>query len=337
MNRMTDLFHAIGGAATCRRLSLCFYARVQRDPVLRPLFPGKKLTCAIEEFSAFLVQFLGGPAEDSQRRWWLSLHESHRRFDIHGEHRTAWLRLMNEALAEARIPEPHSSALRDFFERSSAYLIESAPPAGHMQPELARCWSAQLSLDEAVAAVRGGDAARAIELAGTCQRGVLVGLYALMIQSGIPALLEYVHRELVSDTTLIRESYGGRTLLHIAAGSGRVETVKLLLRLGAHPDELDGGKHTPLYSVSNECAGPAGPAVVRVLVRAGANVNANSGVTRCTPLHMAARRGNAVVAQALLECGAEANARDSRGQTPLQRALNCRKVEVAALLRSIEP
>src|SRR5580698_7076574 len=117
---MTDLLQAIGGTATCRRLSQSFYARVQADPVLRPLFPGKKLTCAIEEFSAFLVQFLGGPAEDSQRRWWLSLHESHRCFDIRAEHRTAWLRLMNEALAEVRIPEPQRGALRDFFERSSA-------------------------------------------------------------------------------------------------------------------------------------------------------------------------------------------------------------------------
>jgi hemoglobin len=337
MERMTDLFQAIGGAATCHRLSRRFYARVQQDPLLGPLFPGKKLTCAIEEFSAFLVQLLGGPAKDSQRRWWLSLNESHRRFPIRGEHRTAWLRLMNEALAEARIPDPHSSALRDFFERSSAYLIESAPPPGRMQAELGRRWSAQLSLEEAVAAIRCGDAAQAIELAGACERGVRSGLYALMIQSGIEALIEYVHRQVAADTTFIGERYAGRTLLHVAAAWGRVATVELLLQLGAVPDELDSGKHTPLYSVSNECAGPAGPAVVRALVRAGANVNASGGVTRCTPLHMAARRGNALLAQVLLECGANADARDYRGQTPLQRAINCRKVEVAALLRSIGP
>ena len=36
-------------------LSEAFYARVKRDPVLRPLFPGKTLHCAIEELSAFLV------------------------------------------------------------------------------------------------------------------------------------------------------------------------------------------------------------------------------------------------------------------------------------------
>ena len=72
----------MGGTAGCRALSVAFYARVARDPVLRPLFPGKTFTCAIEEFAAFLVQFLGGPAADSQRRWWVSLRESHLRFKI---------------------------------------------------------------------------------------------------------------------------------------------------------------------------------------------------------------------------------------------------------------
>jgi ankyrin repeat protein len=49
---------------------------------------------------------------------------------------------------------------------------------------------------------------------------------------------------------------------------------------------------------------------------------------------MAARRGNAVVAKALLDCGATIDAVDRRGDTPLQRAINCRKLHVAELLRS---
>ena len=76
------MLDALGGPAGCRQLAADFYARVARDPLLRPLFPGKTLKCAIEEFSAFLVQFLGGPAEHTQRRWWLSLRESHTRFRI---------------------------------------------------------------------------------------------------------------------------------------------------------------------------------------------------------------------------------------------------------------
>ena len=51
-----------------------------------------------------------------------------------------------------------------------------------------------------------------------------------------------------------------------------------------------------------------------------------------TALHMAARRGNVTVAKALLECGADPRIGDIAGVTPLQRAINCRKAEAAALL-----
>jgi hypothetical protein len=47
-----DLHQAIGGTATWRRLAVAFYSHVDRDPLLRPLFPGKTLHCAIEELTA---------------------------------------------------------------------------------------------------------------------------------------------------------------------------------------------------------------------------------------------------------------------------------------------
>jgi ankyrin repeat protein len=93
------------------------------------------------------------------------------------------------------------------------------------------------------------------------------------------------------------------------------------------------GDHTPLYCAANECASQTGPVVVRALLRAGADVNACSGVTRATALHMAARRGHVEIARALLEAGAAVNVQDRKGDTPLQRAINCRRNEVSQLLR----
>jgi truncated hemoglobin YjbI len=332
------MYQVIGGADGCRKLSVAFYTRVKRDPVLRPLFPGKTLTCAIEEFAAFLTQFLGGPTDHSQRRWWLSLRESHLRFKIGQKERDAWMKNMVKTLDEAQIDEPARSALRDFFERSSAYVVNQGPSPSvsdsPMDHEIACRWDAQRRLDEEVAAIRSSDTDRAIRLAENFDRNILAGLLALMIGSGQSGLLDYVHKKLTQDPALTQERYAGRTLLHVAAGEGSLTTVELLLRLGAAPNALDGGKHTPLYSVGNECRVSDGGKVVHALVRAGAKVDAHEGVKHCTALHMAARRGNVDVATALLDCGADIEARDTLGVTPLQRAVNCRKPEVAALLLS---
>ena len=104
------------------------------------------------------------------------------------------------------------------------------------------------------------------------------------------------------------------------------------MRLSTDPDIQDRGGHTPLYCVANECASETGPEVVRALVRAGADVNARGGVTRATALHMAARRGHLAIARALLDCGAALDAKDSKSDTPLDRAIHCRRAMVAQLL-----
>src|SRR3954449_1087307 len=108
MSPGSDLYQTLGGTAACHRLATAFYARVAKDPVLRPLFPGKSLRCAIEEFSAFLIQFLGGDEEQTQFRWWLSLRESHARFRIGPDARSAWLKHMRAALDAS----PHDEGTR---------------------------------------------------------------------------------------------------------------------------------------------------------------------------------------------------------------------------------
>jgi truncated hemoglobin YjbI len=328
---MAGLYEAVGGTEGCRKLAADFYARVDRDPVLRPLFPGKSLRCAIEAFAAFLVQFLGGPAEDSQRRWFVSLHESHLRFRIGQREREAWIENMASALETLDIPQRARQKLRDFFERSSTYLVNQGrtlPADRCPHEEIAQRWEQQLTLDRAVAAVRKGDAEAAIRLA----RGMpgSVGLLALMLRSGQREMAEYVRAEVGRKPQLAREFYFGRSLLYEAAAAGDLETVEVLLQLGA---DLNAGSHSPLYAVGNECQTMGGGKVVRALVKAGAHVNAPSGVKQCTALHMAARRGNVDVAKALIDCGADIGARDRLGVTPLQRAINCKKAAVVELLR----
>ncbi len=292
-------------------LSAAFYKRVQKDPVLHPLFPGKSVRCATEELSAFLVQHFGGPSEDTQHRWWVSLRESHARFKIGPKERDAWLRIMFQTLEE----QPHLAHLRGFFEQTSAYLI-GLPSS--VPPEIEK-------MDAAVASVRRGEIPPPV-----ANRSVSVGLLALMIRGRNHALLAHVREQLIADPSLVNERYGGRTLLQEAVATGNLALVELLLDLGA---DLNAGTHPALYSLANECPTGGGPLVL-TLVSRGADVNAAKNVKRCTPLHMAARRGNLEIAEALLDCGADIEARDSRGDTPLQRALNCRKPRMAELLLS---
>jgi hemoglobin len=327
------VLEALGGEEGCRRLSAAFYARVGKDPVLRPLFPGKSLRCAIEAFAAFLIQFLGGDEEQTQFRWWLSLRESHARFQISPEARRAWLKNMEATLDATPLDEGTRNGLRNFFSHSSAYVIGSdAGKPDH--EELAVRWSEQRFLDRVISAIAAGQDDETLALASrfASRPSLFIGLLARMVQSCRAKLIKFVIDSVKTNSSLTTRRFAGNTLLHFAAGAGCEEVVTLLLRLGADSN-IEGRGRTPLYCVANECPSVTGPEVIRALVRAGADVNACSRVTRATALHAAARRGHVGIARALLDLGAAVNARDRKGDTPLQRAINCRRTEVSQLLR----
>src|SRR5438132_12765931 len=114
------------------------------------------------------------------------------------------MRDMAAALEDAAIDEPARSAMRGFFERASAYVVNQgeAPTAetGDAHPELAARWEMQRALDEAVASIRKGDAGGAVALAEgdtlsgwfRRDRAVHASLLAVMIASGDRALAGHV-------------------------------------------------------------------------------------------------------------------------------------------------
>ena len=357
------VYHALGGMDTCRRLSVAFYAHVEHDPVLRPLYPPTLKGCPIETLAAFLIQFFGGPCSYAQRRWSLSLREAHLRFTIGQKERAAWLNNMFLAIDEVNIKEPTRSALRWFFAQSSAYFMnqpcgeanealslqerlngdQNNQEASRIHQDIAQRWQAQRMLEEMVAAVRQENADTVlalvenpvIQVSFTRDHAAFLSFLAIMSGSGQPPLLNYVRQVLVSDPKLVQEHYTyGRTLLHEVASQGNFSIVELLLHLGADPNARDQLEHTPLYFVGNASHGVNGADVVRILVQGGANVNAQERLKHCTALHMAARRGNVPVAEALLDCGAEKEAHDKLGDTPLHRAVKCGKVEMVIFLLS---
>lgn len=117
-----SVYDLIGGEEPLRAMVDAFYAKVESDALLRPMYPAD-LGESNRRLFLFLVQFFGGPMRYSQERGHPRLRMRHFPFPIDQRARDHWLRHMLEAIDEAGIVEPARSRMREYFERSSAFLI----------------------------------------------------------------------------------------------------------------------------------------------------------------------------------------------------------------------
>ena len=116
-----DLYAALGEEAFWR-IARAFYARIDRDAFLRPMFPAD-LQEPIRNQAEFLIQYFGGPQLYSDRKGHPRLRMRHMPFAIDVAARNAWVACMRGALEDAAIPEPHRSAMMAYFERTATFLI----------------------------------------------------------------------------------------------------------------------------------------------------------------------------------------------------------------------
>lgn len=108
--------------------------------------------------------------------------------------------------------------------------------------------------------------------------------------------------------------------LHVASGLNERAMVEYLLSAGANPNALD-RVGTPLHAATLQ--GHA--AVVTLLLAKGANPNARREYDGATPLHLFSHIGryfasHTQIIQTLVKHGADINAKDTGGSTPLDRA-----------------
>lgn len=119
-----SVFEFVGGEPTFRRLVDVFYARVEADDELRPMFPDD-LTPGKHWQYLFLMQFFGGPTQYMDERGHPRLRMRHMPFRIDMNARNAWLGHMLAAIDEVGIQEPARSIMRDYFERGSEFMINA--------------------------------------------------------------------------------------------------------------------------------------------------------------------------------------------------------------------
>ena len=138
-----------------------------------------------------------------------------------------------------------------------------------------------------------------------------------------------------ADPSLVNmHSTDGHTPLGLAAYFGHPAVVDLLLAGGAQPNTASRNEMRvmPLHSAVAHWRPEIALAITKSLIAHGAEVNAKQQ-GGWTPLHETADNGYLEIARLLLDHGADANATNDAGTTPLKMAQDKGYHELAALLR----
>jgi hemoglobin len=113
------LFEAAGGMPFFEALIDRFYAGVETDPVLRPLYPEPDLAGARRRLTLFFAQYWGGPTTYNEERGHPRLRMRHVPFAIGPAERDRWLIHMRAAIADLAPPP-------DVAARLEAYIAMAA-------------------------------------------------------------------------------------------------------------------------------------------------------------------------------------------------------------------
>ena len=109
------IIYTILGEAGFTRIVAAFYKRVKTDDLIGPMYPEEDMAGSEERLRDFLLFRFGNDPRYQAKRGHPRLRMRHAPFAIGEAEVERWLKLMDEAMVEAKVPESIQMELRTFF------------------------------------------------------------------------------------------------------------------------------------------------------------------------------------------------------------------------------
>ena len=118
----TTLYERVGGSEFFVELVERFYASVENDEILRPLYP-EDLHPGKQHLAMFLAQLWGGPQSYSIERGHPRLRQRHFPFPIRQAERDAWVTHMLSALHTMSLADDDALVMSEYFARTATLMM----------------------------------------------------------------------------------------------------------------------------------------------------------------------------------------------------------------------
>ncbi len=115
--------YSVLGEEGFTRLVGSFYRQVSTDDVLGPLYPEHDFAGAEERLRHFLIFRFGGPQHYLEQRGHPRLRMRHAPFPVNQAARDRWMKLMENALTEVKMPEEAKQILRSYFQSTATAMM----------------------------------------------------------------------------------------------------------------------------------------------------------------------------------------------------------------------
>ncbi len=122
-----SFFDDIGGLPVVERIVARFYAGVEGDPLLRPMYRDEDLAdgSAARRLALFLAQYWGGPKTYSEERGHPRLRMRHAPYAVTPRARDAWLRHFRDALDEVALPPEQDQQFWSYVTYAAEFMLNA--------------------------------------------------------------------------------------------------------------------------------------------------------------------------------------------------------------------